>query len=565
MKIFNILTELAPKKVFMALLLGTLAGVSYAMLIPLVMNSFSALDGFKEVAQQPITFLGFEVSKANFAALFLFSCLGVMAARTFSELILTRIAIDAASNLRSQYYDRILKAPLSSLESVGGSRLIASITTDVRTIIQGAQLLPDLLISAVTVAGMMLFLLYLNTDVFKFICGAILFGVVTFQLPLLLGSKFVGRSRERTDDLHEAINGNIYGVKELKLCKQKRESYVEQVLLKTEDEVRSAQKTGFTIMRAALNYGDILTFFVVGFLAFVFVNYHTISQQEMFGAIMVLLYITGPIGMVVNAAPQIISANISFDKVEKLFAELPVEDIDHELRPLPNWQTFSLRDVTYRYPARDNEQGFEIGPLNMSVPKGSVTFIVGGNGSGKTTLGKLITSHYLSSSGNIYLDNLKIDNKFITSYRDSISAITSDFYLFDQLLGLAENVESEVIEKYLQDLCLEDKVKIKDGKFTTLALSDGQRKRLALLIAYLEDKELYLFDEWAADQDPEFKHIFYRKILPELRAKGKAIIVISHDDGYFDVADKVVKMQNGQFKPSPDIQVIDPTTSRYVS
>ncbi|MDP5130112.1 MAG: cyclic peptide export ABC transporter [Paraglaciecola sp.] len=560
MKIFNILTTISPPKVYSALLLGTLAGLAYAMLIPLVMNSFTAVDGFKEALQQPVTFLTLEVSKASFAALFLVACILVMAARTFAELILTRIAIDAASDLRRQYYNRILRAPLNKLESVGGPQLIASITTDVRTIIQGAQLLPDLLISAVTVLGMMLFLLYLNTEVFIFFCGALLFGVITFQLPLLLGSKYIGRAREKVDELQHAIHGNIYGIKELKLCQRKRNAYMEKVLCKTEDDVRGAQKTGFTIMRIALNYGDILSFFVIGFLAFIFVNYHTITQQEMFGVIMVLLYITGPIGVVVNAAPQIISSNISLAKVEKLFAELPIEDIDTDIKPLPQWQQFQLRNLTYRYASKDQEPGFEIGPLNLTVNKGSITFIVGGNGSGKTTLGKLITSHYLPLGGHIYLDNLPIDHKYVASYRNAICAITSDFYLFDQLLGEAENADIAVIEDYLEELCLSDKVKIHQGKFSTLALSDGQRKRLALLIAYLEDKDLYLFDEWAADQDPEFKQIFYRRILPELKAKGKAIIVISHDDSYFDVADHVVKMQNGHFRPAAEIQVLPPAT-----
>ncbi len=90
------------------------------------------------------------------------------------------------------------------------------------------------------------------------------------------------------------------------------------------------------------------------------------------------------------------------------------------------------------------------------------------------------------------------------------------------------------------------KVSVTNGVLSTRSLSQGQRKRLALVVAYLEDRPFYLFDEWAADQDPAFREVFYRKLLPELRARGKAVLAISHDDRYFDVADRCVKLENGR-------------------
>ena len=81
---------------------------------------------------------------------------------------------------------------------------------------------------------------------------------------------------------------------------------------------------------------------------------------------------------------------------------------------------------------------------------------------------------------------------------------------------------------------------------STTQLSQGQRKRLALLTAYLEDRSIYLFDEWAAEQDPEFRAHFYEELLPQLKAKGKTLLVATHDDRYFDLADMVVKMELGR-------------------
>ncbi|MFD1905689.1 ATP-binding cassette domain-containing protein [Paenibacillus rhizoplanae] len=68
--------------------------------------------------------------------------------------------------------------------------------------------------------------------------------------------------------------------------------------------------------------------------------------------------------------------------------------------------------------------------------------------------------------------------------------------------------KQDEIDRYLKMLDLDGKVSIDNGRFSTLKLSGGQRKRLALLICYLEDRPIYLFDEWAADQDPEFRKFF---------------------------------------------------------
>jgi putative ATP-binding cassette transporter len=91
-------------------------------------------------------------------------------------------------------------------------------------------------------------------------------------------------------------------------------------------------------------------------------------------------------------------------------------------------------------------------------------------------------------------------------------------------------------------------VQVKDGSFSSIALSQGQRKRLALLTAYLEDRSIYVFDEWASDQDPMFKQIFYTQLVPELKQRGKTILVISHDDHYFHLADRIVKLDSGKLE-----------------
>lgn len=279
---------------------------------------------------------------------------------------------------------------------------------------------------------------------------------------------------------------------------------------------------------------------------------------------MVLLYISGPIGILLNFAPQLSVAQVSLRKVNQLLENIPEEQIDDNGPSLSDWQTITFKDIEYQYGAQSS--GFKVGPLNFSIRRGEVTFIIGGNGSGKSTLSKLITQHYMPNSGQIRFDNHIIDSQTISAARQSIGAIYSDYYLFDRiLLDDKDNTLKTRIDAYLVALKLDNKVSYESNKFSTLALSDGQKRRLALLVAYLEDKDMYLFDEWAADQDPVFKDIFYKDILSDLKKANKAVIVISHDDRYFTEADQLIIMDEGQIVEAKQEDSHDQIIDTYVT
>jgi putative ATP-binding cassette transporter len=173
-------------------------------------------------------------------------------------------------------------------------------------------------------------------------------------------------------------------------------------------------------------------------------------------------------------------------------------------------------------------------------------FLVGGNGSGKSTLAKLLTGLYIPETGEIIADGKPITDQNREWYRQKFSAVFSDFYLFDKLLGLVSSDIDAKTQEYLTKLQLNHKVTVQNGRLSTTALSQGQRKRLALLTTYLEDRPFYVFDEWASDQDPVFKNIFYTQLVPDLKSRGKTVLVISHDDRYFHLADRVVKLDYGK-------------------
>ncbi len=212
------------------------------------------------------------------------------------------------------------------------------------------------------------------------------------------------------------------------------------------------------------------------------------------------------------------------------------------------WKSLELKEVVHTYHSQETDSHFSVGPIDLTLKAGELVFIVGGNGSGKSTLAKLITGLYIPDLGELRLDGEPIVESNREWYRQLFSAVFSDFYLFERLVSTEALTLDSQAQTYLEKLQLEKKVSVQDGQLSTTALSQGQRKRLALLAAYLEDRPIYLFDEWAADQDPMFREIFYTQILAELKQRGKTVIVISHDDHYFHLADRLIKLDYGRIE-----------------
>lgn len=253
-----------------------------------------------------------------------------------------------------------------------------------------------------------------------------------------------------------------------------------------------------------------------------------------------------------STLPTVTRALVALKKVESLGLSLPANSNETtSVAAFPSekfWQCLELVNVTHSYYQEREETNFILGPINLKFNPGELVFIVGGNGSGKSTLAKLISGLYIPETGEIYLDGKFIDNYNREWYRQQFSVVFSDFYLFERLLGLDSNDLDAQTQNYLAQLQLDHKVKVNNGVLSTTNLSQGQRKRLALLTTYLEDRPIYMFDEWASDQDPVFKDIFYTQLLPELKSRGKTVLVISHDDRYFHIADRIIKLEYGKVK-----------------
>ena len=167
---------------------------------------------------------------------------------------------------------------------------------------------------------------------------------------------------------------------------------------------------------------------------------------------------------------------------------------------------------------------------------GDLVILTGGNGSGKSTFMKLLAGFYRPASGEILLDGERVSGGNYEYYRSLITAIFPDFHLFQRLYGIPDPDPAE-LDRLLTQFRLQDKTRLTDGEFRTVDLSSGQRKRLALIVSLLEKRPILLLDEWAADQDPEFRRKFYFELLPALHRAGVTVVAISHDDRYIEEMD----------------------------
>lgn len=475
-------------------------------------------------------------------------CALLPASRFASQMLLIRLAQGTAADLRLRLTRRILSAPLHRLEKLGAPRILASLTDDVQTLTMALTNVPVIFLHVTVVVSCLAYMALLSTRLFGFVLATVAVGILSYQLPLVWALRRFGQSRLAWDVLFGHFRALIEGAKELRLHRPRRLAFVDGQLIPTVAELRDHNVAGGTIYAAANCWGQVLFFLLIGAVLFVAPRMGGIPQTVLTGYTLAILYMLTPLDVLMNQLATMGRGAIAARAAEELGAALAGEAREAEPAPAPapSWRMLEMVGVTHRFHRESEDEVFTLGPIDLALQPGELLFVVGGNGSGKTTFAKLLTALYAPESGEIRLDGQRVDPDGADRYRQLFSAVFSDFFLFEALLGLDGERLDDRARDYLARLNLERKVRVRDGALSTTALSQGQRKRLALLTAYLEDRQIYVFDEWAADQDPQFKEVFYRQLLPELKARGKAVVVITHDDRYYGVADRIVRLDYGR-------------------
>lgn len=514
------------------MLAGIISGLSSAALVALINSTLSnALDA----RLLPWLFGGLSIA--------------VLTSGFLSHYLLKRLSAKIICDLRIHISRLILAAPYPYLQKLGKSALLANLTEDIAAIANASQLLPVVCINFVVVAGSMAYLSWLSWQLALVLGGVIAFGVLSSSLFREWPKEAVFKAREEYDVLSSDFRALTEGIRELKLHRQRSDAFMAQSLAVSAETYSRYSFRGAVAYLWVNQWAQLLYYLAIGVILYVFPAWQAIDREVIGGYALVFLFMMTPLTLLTTSLPVFSGANVALQKVRQLGDQLkrqtaPVDTTDKKTEVCAMFSGLSLQGVTHSFHREKENRNFILGPVDLDFKPGELVFLIGGNGSGKTTLAMLLIGLYLPEQGLIRWNGKVVDDCNRDNYLQNFSVIFSDFYLFDELYGVDN--QNALVDDYLQRLHLHHKVRVENGRFSSVNLSQGQRKRLALLVAYLEDRPFYVFDEWAADQDPEFKHLFYTELLPALKARGKTVLIISHDDRYFYLADRCIKLEEGR-------------------
>ena len=531
MNVIWLLLQASRLNVAIAVLTGLISGSCSAQLIALVNTAIASN------------------STHNLVWYFAGLALVALLTGTISQFLLIDLAQDAVYQLRLRLSKGILSAPLRQLETLGANRLLATLTEDVQAISNSVFVIPFICIDLAVIGGCLVYLGWLSGVVLLVVIAFLGVGIACIQLLITKAYAFLKLAREEDDQLYKHFRSITDGIKELKLHTERRQAFLSDELQVSAAASRHQRASALKIAAIATGGGQLLFFLLLGLLLFALPQITSVTKPVLSAYALTLTYLVVPLGNMIERLPNIFSASVAIQKVKHMGLALAERaEIGSIGQPTPDstWTTLKLDRVTHTYQGEREDSQFVLGVLDLTFHPGELVFIVGGNGSGKSTLAKLIAGLYMPETGEIQLNGTAIADHNREWYRQHFSVVFADFYLFERLLGIGKHDLDIQAQNYLHQLHLEHKVQVNNGVLSTTALSQGQRKRLALLTAYLEDRPIYLFDEWASDQDPFFRDIFYKQLLPDLKQRMKTVLVISHDDRYFDLADRVIKLDYGK-------------------
>jgi putative pyoverdin transport system ATP-binding/permease protein len=489
------------------------------------------------------------------AAAFIVILVGKIASGALADVLLARFVQATIYALSLDMAAQILRSSYRAVEQRGSARIHATLTDDVHAISQAAHCLPSLIINTALLAGGAAYLAWLSRAMFLVLSALGVLGAVAFAAVHRKSSLDLREARQARSVLFECFRTLTEGLKELLMNGKRREQFLDEEMQGAADAHRIRNIAAARRYTVAEAWADGVIQMLIAAVLFAVPLFLPTSAQERTGYVLAVLYMSTPLWMIVSQLPVLARGNVALEKIEELAAFLRINDHTSQASQAcaqrgPIQLTFN--EVTFRYGGdAHREHRFAFGPANFTLATGEVVFVIGGNGSGKSTFVKLLAGLYAPEGGEIRIAGHPVSDPCTAGYRELFSVVFADCFIFARLPDIHSPLSRSRAEHYLHLLDLHRDVAIEGDRFSTTLLSQGQRKRLALLTAYMEDRPFYVFDEWAAEQDPAFKQLFYSKLLTDLRDRGKGVVVVTHDDRYFHVADRIVRLDDGQLLEQP--------------
>jgi len=535
MNVVQLLLRESPDAWRRALLVAGIAGVGNAAILGIINRSASLASADSDLLNLRLLVL--------FGLCMLAFFLGKRYALIQSSVVVEQMIKDRLIRVS----DKIRHSELELVESLGHGELFTRLCQDTSLISQSGLILVNAAQQSLVLLFCLCYIAVLSLPAFAVTVGTIAVGVAIYFRHAENAQGLLLRLKEKESRLVDALDHMIDGFKEIRLNRRKSDAVFSE-FAELSEEVRSLKIDTQIAFLVDIMFSDIFFYSLLAIVVFLLPRFNQTTGSIVLMTTAAILFIMGPLQLVVQAAPVFQRAKAAIANLAILEDKLDRARAGAEGPAGSRWrgfQTISVESAVFTYAERDGAAGaFSVGPLTTRIRRGETIFIVGGNGSGKTTVLKLLTGLYFPASGAILVDRERLTRGNVQNYRELFSSVFSQFHLFDRLYGM-EDADPQPVQATLDEMQLSGKTRFEGGRFTDLNLSTGQRKRLALAVTLLENKEILVFDEWAADQDPHFRRYFYEVVLKRLKEQGKTVIAVTHDERFWKHADRVIKMEYG--------------------
>ncbi len=475
------------------------------------------------------------------------------------NIIFFRGLIQASEKLmvgmKKQIFNTLLTKSNFKKVTTHRDSIYTAFSSDINTISESLLLLVHVIVSTATVLSCFVYMGYLSWKLLLLTIGVLIIGVSAFVLIFKIAYPQLEKSRDLQDTIVSLLNQILDGFKELSIFSRKN-AEIESLTNEKVEEVYGYKVSALTKISITTILASTLSFCFLGILLIGFPLFFPAEKEVVIGFAIAFLFLLKPLEMIISLTGSLSRANIATDKILNISKDLKVTEKESVVGVLSerflSFKNMNIEGITYTH-ERKNES-FVVGPIDFSLTRNEIVFIYGGNGSGKTTFINSLLGVYKAETDRILLNDEAIEEKVWNLFgRSQIAPIYSDFHLFDKFYGI-DHIDKDRMQEYLEIFEINEKVRFENHGFSTTDLSMGQRKRLALIAVLLEDRDILVLDEWAADQDPYFRKKFYKEILPWLVNKeDKTIIAITHDDQYFNVADRLFKMEYGALEEVKEV------------
>ena len=488
-------------------------------------------------------------------ALLLLTLVLVIAIYALSQNAIMQAAAREIEGVLHALRKRMLAAAATSdllrLDGIGRSAIYAGVTRETQAISEAQTVLIVGCQSAILIVLTLLYILLLSGAAFLIAAGFVLAALVVYRMRADGIDRRVEHAMRSENRLFDDLRDLLDGFKEVKMHRGRDEALFAEISGRSKEtaSLKDAVKADAAQQFVASQAGF---FALIGAMIFIVPVFAQSYSEIIVNITMDVLFLTGPIGILMQSIPVFAQANVAAgaiaDLVDRLETACPPALPEDDEAPTPSLEPFrkiSLSGVQFSYPPQGQDRSFAVGPMDFDVRSGEIVFLTGGNGSGKSTFLRLLTGLYAPTDGEVRVDATAVDAVNRQAYRDLFAAVFSDYHLFRRLYGV-DPADPAEIQEWLARLDLDGKTHFVGDRFEPIDLSTGQRKRLALLAAVVEDRPMLVLDELAADLDPAFRRTFYEDILPSLKRGGRTIVAATHDDRYFHVADRRFHLVDGR-------------------